>query len=1421
MSTYCRITGRSRGLPKPNYFPLLPPISPADAKRLCRITGKAYGLPSHHYIPVLVGFVNKTKTSCHITAKADSTETQHLVSIGIKHTILKDYRYVFPVLETNADFLQMLEKKSSDIDENKYVYTVNERRCSLVFPGKLEAAVRDGAVRDIMLAKHTDTLLLKLRKGGSVELDVKEVNVDDMELYEGEGPSTEVLQRRKKRKTNDNNDWRRKIFEDKERQADSEEERISEIKSKRIKVKLEAIKETPHISSWRDVREGLVELRADPEFDSTIGETILEFTKQEVDNFINVQGSPIISTLPQSLKVVSENVDLSVSVPGIIQQPLTTGEQVIGFPIGAVITPFQPFIAETDELVDAELQKFNTDKVELKQILEQQIKLLAQNAQILPALEEIPELAKQIELLLGTENCIKTELGVKLNLDSGEKYVTGQFFDTTTGEVFVPGNVMETSMGPCFVPGFSVSTAEGIKFLPGRIVKDAETAVFVAGQMAVTRDGEKFVQGQTVCTKEGVKFIPGQTVTTTDGIKFVPGQVIQNITDNTHKFVPGQTIMSPEGPQFVPGQFTQSNDETIFMAGQSVLNENYNWEFIPGKNMKSDDGNYVFIPGKEIVNREGTCQFVPGRMIIEDGNVERFLPGLTVDDGDGNMRFVPGMQLDTPEGMKFVEGMIIKNENSVTFAVGKVSSSEKDGTGIEFKCAKTKDDIILHDILSNFGMCFNSVLAAEKENETEVFGHMIQSAQGVEFFPGDATGLPAGKVIPGRLIKGKEIRFIPGTMIDNKFIPGQFVTTGTEEKFIPGQVIETNEGPKFVPGQVLHTKSGPKFVPGQTMETEDGPKFIPGQIIETKSGPTFIPGQVIYTEEEGSRFVPGQVVDTIEGPRFVPGRVVETGDHVTFIPGQIVETEDGLKFVAPDLEDDLEGGYQFTVQGFEVAQEELNMIQRNSIPYACFVGEMAIDSQTLQQLAQAGMAVGRQLPVDVPVVNIKSLPTTEMACKVANKLDVDALYSVKLSHILSSLQQIKQSSVAVSREEVQDENLRTLLNLAMKCENNSEFLEILGNALEAAIKSDLDNKLELIDSLHSLSVDLAIKVRDKKPSKVLLLKNMIRGSIDEKSQVVEKIIAMLNDHETAVCIAFQHMCQENPEFVDRVLENTANMLKGVETEKEAVETLHRAIIKTVTETSESKVQKAMDNRESDDFHLLVKDAIGLAKALGMSEVVVILNEVLKDRNSVQVLANDAIVMEVLKRLTVMRQLAESRPNLVKALKELHSDPYAARSDPRLRELVRESAMLMVIPEESLIRSSEDIPSSILFSDNSLAVEDFMVKTRQCGNIFLILKKGLQAVVPREAARDVLTGKVPYTVLDENGISYFKPLHVFNALKLPRFATNRFSNYTYVHPALLDDDSSSGTRGSSVSIEDLRKNIPNGHSNHEVNMQCGF
>lgn len=206
--SYCRITGKSRNLPKPNYFPLLPPISPADARRFCRITGKAYGLPTHCYIPVvLTAFSNKSK--CKITHSVGPAPHHYESEKEFgrrKHIVLTDFRYLLPVLDETNDqqksLFEILNSKSVQCEENYFIYAIKKQKCNLVFPAKLEAAVRDGDVRDVMFAKTNDSVLLCMSKGKSVSLDLQDYDIDSENsvtenvLFEGEGPRYDVLMAR-------------------------------------------------------------------------------------------------------------------------------------------------------------------------------------------------------------------------------------------------------------------------------------------------------------------------------------------------------------------------------------------------------------------------------------------------------------------------------------------------------------------------------------------------------------------------------------------------------------------------------------------------------------------------------------------------------------------------------------------------------------------------------------------------------------------------------------------------------------------------------------------------------------------------------------------------------------------------------------------------------------------------------------------------------------------------------------------------------------------------------------------------------------------------------------------------------------------------------------------------------------------------
>lgn len=1079
--------------------------------------------------------------------------------------------------------------------------------------------------------------------------------------------------------------------------------------------------------------------------------------------------------LPTPISIKPNHIDLNTAFPGVVHQTFLNDTAIASLPIVPVVSPIKPLISCFNKLPNVSLGPESCVTEELLLIEDNTNKLLTVN--------EISLFMENIEL--GTQEIIPTGNGstpiFKLNILNSEKYVPGQYVKTEDGaEKFVPGKIIETSDGKIFVHGIMVQTSDGPKLVPGQIVEDSGKSMFIAGQNIVTREGESFVPGQTIIVKGEKKFMPGQTVITHEGIGFVAGQTVNN--GNESHFIPGQTVMTVHGPQFIPGQLW--GDENIeFTAGQSVLTNNGDWEFIPGVSVGPN-----FVPGLTIID-EDKEEFIPGRL-VESNNITSFIPGITTLDNNGNTKFVPGISIETEQGVKFVSGNILSDDcGNKQFILGHLKISENGTTN--FIEAKSIQEAICSDEVQS-GILTNDSFYPKGEKSDEVFGHMVQTAYGVEFYPGEQqVGLPAGKIVSGKLIRNNGIRFVPGVVVDEKFIPGQIVVTDRGEQFVPGQVIETETGPKFVPGQVVETEAGSKFVPGQTIETKNGIKFVPGQIVETKSGPTFIPGQIIYTEEEGSRFVPGQVVDTVEGPRFVPGRVIETGDHVTFVPGQVVETTEGLKFIAPDLQDADDGGIEFSVQGFEVSPEELKVIQP-SFPQTSYYtqhGEMTLDSKMLEQLSLAGMSIGRQVPAELPDVDVSTLPSMEAAYDVAERLEFNNDNTIKLAHIINRLCKIDIKNTYFGSPLVQ--NLIKHLPQVKSNENVAEVIEHL-------LKTVKSSPITALNEMYTVIFDDGFVTDLKNPNKVNILKGIMNSSDLEFKYIAEAFSEILNDSEDSkLRSAFEHIAEENIELLKEV-KLKINMEK-VNSEKEAVEALQWAIVNVINKNSEIAVNQMLKDNKSEQFNSLLFDAVSLAKALGMREVASVLMDVLHDRKSADILASDKITIEILRRLTVMRKLAEKRPEFSETLNGMSADPIEARADPKLRELVRKSGILL-LPPETNVKSSFDIPAELFSAGNSLAMEDFMVKSRKMG-ILLIIKNGLQAVVPREAARAVLTGQVPFTVLDEKGMHRFEPMHVLDALNLRTKSSGRYSMYNCARQKTFTEDEETITRGSSISLDD--------------------
>jgi len=1399
---------------------------------------------------VLLG-AHAQKTKCKITTNASSLGPHHytaglIVGEKKKHVVLKDYRYVFPILEGEDEqqraLRDLLNAKQTPIEEEeKFVYTVEERRCSLVFPAKLEAAVRDGDVKDVMLSRDCDTVLLRLKQGKNVSVDFKNLeNFDN--LYDGLGPREEVLKeqekleaeaRKRKRKRQTALNYAKKIFEEKERAAEEELRSTKQLKLRSIK---EETKENT-MENWKHVNAEQARQRSS---DIVNISNTLKNTTKPISNILDWSSFQTSANKSIGMPIIEEMPVPIIAEPQIInQEPIlysdAISESVGGFEAIAVAKPLKPLIAKPDAALQTAIRNIPQDNLEESaHVTEKLLQVGEQALECLPRIEEVPELLQNLST--GKKSTMHNIKGLKLDIKSAEKFIAGQTVHTPSGTVFVPGQTLQTPRGLAFVPGLTLTTPDGPLLVPGQIVTvsesdSARTSVFVAGQTLVTEQGECFVQGQTFHTSEGSKFVEGQTVLTEEGPKFVAGQIV---TDGT--FITGQTVVTPDGVRFMAGQtVTDYCGEPVFVPGQNVqINGKY--EFVPGQSIESPNNESKFVPGQVLLATEG-LQFVPGQYVTTRSGEKHFVPGVTREMED-IPTFVPGMTLDTPKGQKFVEGQMLKTPEGILFCPGQTIITDK---GFEFVAASKFEDVIFRDA-GPVGIPIDSKTAnaVSTFQQREIFGHMVQTDRGIEFFPETVKKLPEGRrIVPGQLVSDDKDgpRFVPGVMTEDGFLPGQIVTTEKGEEFVPGQVIDTSSGPKFVPGQIVETRTGPKFVPGQTMDTVDGPRFVPGQIVDTKVGPTFIPGQVIYTEEEGSRFVPGQVVDTPDGPRFVPGRVVETNElGVTFVPGQIVQTEEGPCFVAPDLIDTPEGELEFSVQGFEVTPEELRLLRPQHLHYNPRFrhrGETSIDAKMLHELSEAGLSVGRKVATSLPAVDVDVDPKAvalEQALAVATtKLNLQGGTAVKMAQIMSTIAQLARNIALQQQQNLSCSNATTLTqhNGVQSLEKDErsktdvdesiEFLQdTIARIAAVVLKNDQqitsdNNPQDFIYSSICESFDISLCQSDRNidqsvnemlkillipqnrsflcqsvlselldmKNKIDILKSTVRpGQTLQKDTVLDKLSIVLEEEHGADLIgpAFRTVSKNDPELVSLVLKNVSRYVADVATEKEAAETVYKAIVHAVRESSEIRVKKLL-NAEGTGVREMLLQAVGLARALGMSDTANSLLAIISDERSTQTLANDRVTMDVLKRLAVMRKLAEERPPFMNALGQLCSDPELAKADPRLRTLVRESAALMIVPEEIPLLSSADIPNALLQADNSLAMEEFLLRrSHKPSNIFMILKQGLQAVVPREASRSVLTGQVAYTVLDEDGIHHFEPLHVFSALRLNRPTAHRFSMY---------------------------------------------
>lgn len=359
-------------------------------------------------------------------------------------------------------------------------------------------------------------------------------------------------------------------------------------------------------------------------------------------------------------------------------------------------------------------------------------------------------------------------------------------------------------------------------------------------------------------------------------------------------------------------------------------------------------------------------------------------------------------------------------------------------------------------------------------------------------------------------------------------------------------------------------------------------------------------------------------------------------------------------------------------------------------------------------------------------------------------------------------------------------------NLKPCFENVDSFKEmsVCFNEIEKLVSSP--ETVAQIESSVKLLALHAIKENKVEMIKAFLIND---GTNTEKNvDILESIRGIMKNRTVDELVECVRNFIYEPSLVTQITSDMQKQIGSFMDEITLVETLRNCIVSAVHNLTEDKIKaiaQSQDRHSSEKLKTYLIDTLSLARALGFTDCILSLSNIINSNSDDMIsqlkMKENEKAYELLQRVIVMHKLSENDEMRTKAIQSLRNDPYSSRSDLVLRELLRCSAICTInLIEDDKLKNSNDVPISLIYSGNQLAIEDFIMhKQSKSSGPILIVKDRFQAVVPREASRDVLRGKCSYTVLDENGIRHFEPLHMFTALKLKNINMfeDRFSSYS--------------------------------------------
>ncbi|XP_019758824.2 uncharacterized protein LOC109536857 [Dendroctonus ponderosae] len=683
-----------------------------------------------------------------------------------------------------------------------------------------------------------------------------------------------------------------------------------------------------------------------------------------------------------------------------------------------------------------------------------------------------------------------------------------------------------------------------------------------------------------------------------------------------------------------------------------------------------------------------------------------------------------------------------------------------------------------------------------------------------------------------------EKRTVSGAMVvlpsgKQCFVSGQMVHTEEGDVFVPGQTVQNEFGDEYAPGITINIDNKPTLVNGLIMgDEEKDPLFLPSQSTITSGG------QLTFATDSEER-PPPEPEEQRQKRRRKLLRIIsvvpeEENNEDECLKGVIedIMKESGLHnfenieiIVAnADNQNPLLDGEDSDISTDETStSDELNNSELEDLDIEAIRLKHEQQRQELEKLKLILQDDGmndlvnsleekkRLLKLKLDELrklsmmsenNLVSYVNDSDACEAAAKITDEKESINRLAEILIAI--TRRSAAFRDKNSIRLENINLDVNIKptdtdLKFNKSSTKLKILFKTalvaacdvyknrprdqilalhsvveiIEDSLKKDptlLTELFKLLDtSFDRLEVcDAVLKqlIQDISHTKVACLKNL--STEDLTLQDCLKYLDRIIEDGTVMNVSFTKLAKLCPEIVKDLSENVKLRMKNATSEEIALEALQDSIVITVRALMSSNFEELLGRKESTVLEF-IEEALSFAKALEQDDVVENLS---KPKTTLNNLEDSSI--EMLKRMTIIRQLAEKDYSLKTAISRIKKNPECAKSDPRIRQLIRESAI--VISEMSPLRNSRDIPYDLMKRQNLLAIEDFLMRKMRLDVPVLITRGNLQAVVPKESARGVLAGRVPYILIDESGVTNFKPMHMLSSINVNKNRERRIEDY---------------------------------------------